>query len=408
MFFYGFLFGGGCGLQFTSSLAAATFYFKRYATLAFCLQSVSFGFGCIVLPLPVTFLIQAYGWQGSMILLAGLPMQQIWLALLLKPATSGQVEDIRKLNKEDKENRELEREWLEPLKRRLLRKKMSAADVLNQEEEDRENIIVIQAVSRRELEVVSSGIMMDENDEVMPVNTEERGENEDVEEEEDDEEAIWKRMTYMTCNHYNEEQLCRSRSASCNTTAENYVRIVHLAPYAIGILLSNSIWAFITIWLSEIAIVHTKLDGLMTYKFVSLFGFSCLISRGVMSRFKSVKPFIGHFIISIITSATLFLAPSLIDTYNGLSISIMLIGCSTNASFCLITPSIIRLMNKSGLLKPAFNICLLCCGVGSLIGPLLGAVLTDYTGDFTVSFYVAGITSLLSAMFVAFYHFIFK
>lgn len=403
MFFYGFLFGGGCGLQFTSSLAAATFYFKRYATLAFCLQSVSFGFGCVILPLPINFLIRLYGWQGCMIILAGLPLQQIWLGLLLKPASSRQVEEIRKLNKEEKENKELEKEWLEPLKRRLLRKKISETTKSN-DDENEQSVIVIQAVARRELEVVSSGIMMDENDERAPVKIHTK--EEDTEDDTDG--VIWRRMTHLTCNHYNEEQFHRSGSMSSNTTAENYVRIVHLAPYAIGILLSNSIWAFITIWLSEIALVQTKLDSSITYRFVSLYGISCLISKGVMSRFKTVKPFVGHFVISIITSATLFLAPSLVDTYNGLSITIMLIGCSTNASFCLITPSIIRLMNKSGLLKPAFNICLLCCGVGSLIGPLLGAVLTDYTGDFTISFYAAGITSLLSASFVAFYYFIFK
>ena len=61
-------------------------YYEKHRSLATGVCTAGSGLGGIVYPIFVQYLINEYGWRGSILILAGVNMNTIWLAGLLRPA----------------------------------------------------------------------------------------------------------------------------------------------------------------------------------------------------------------------------------------------------------------------------------------------------------------------------------
>ncbi|XP_034252822.1 monocarboxylate transporter 10 isoform X2 [Thrips palmi] len=100
---YGVLFGVGASLTYTPSLVVLGHYFKRFLGVANGLVAAGSSVFSVLLPYPLEWLLQRFGFSGSLLLLAAMMSLIIGCAMLFKPlmppprSTSSQT-DLLNLN----------------------------------------------------------------------------------------------------------------------------------------------------------------------------------------------------------------------------------------------------------------------------------------------------------------------
>ncbi|KAK3091086.1 hypothetical protein FSP39_017020 [Pinctada imbricata] len=101
LLFYGVMAGLGYCMLYIPSHVLSGLYYNKHRSLATGIATAGSGLGSIVYPLLTQYLINVYGWRGSMLILAGINMNTFWLSGLLRPApvqvrTKGQSEKIHR------------------------------------------------------------------------------------------------------------------------------------------------------------------------------------------------------------------------------------------------------------------------------------------------------------------------
>ncbi len=81
------------GLAYIPTISIVGFYFHQYQSLAIGIASSGVGFGTIVFPALIHFLIETYGWRGSLLLLGGISFHLVLIGALLRPFNA-KPEDI--------------------------------------------------------------------------------------------------------------------------------------------------------------------------------------------------------------------------------------------------------------------------------------------------------------------------
>ena len=82
---YGVLFGVGASLTYTPSLVVLGHYFRRYLGVANGLVAAGSSVFSVLLPYPLEYLLDRFGFSGSLLLLAGMLSLIIGCSLLFKP-----------------------------------------------------------------------------------------------------------------------------------------------------------------------------------------------------------------------------------------------------------------------------------------------------------------------------------
>ena len=78
--------GFGYCLLYMPSYVLTGLYYEKHRSLATGVCTAGSSLGGIVYPIFVQYLINEYGWRGSVLILSGVNMNTIWLAGLLRPA----------------------------------------------------------------------------------------------------------------------------------------------------------------------------------------------------------------------------------------------------------------------------------------------------------------------------------
>lgn len=82
---YSILNGIGIGFSYNPALTILSKYFHRRKRLATGISACGSGIGSLVFPQLIRLLEHSYGWRGTLLLLAGLNAQTIFLAALFRP-----------------------------------------------------------------------------------------------------------------------------------------------------------------------------------------------------------------------------------------------------------------------------------------------------------------------------------
>ncbi|WAR07480.1 MOT12-like protein [Mya arenaria] len=82
---YGFLGGFGLGLSYLTSIVTVGHYFSRKRALAIGIASCGSGIGAFAMAPLSDFLIQSYGWQGAILIIAGITLNGIPIGAVLRP-----------------------------------------------------------------------------------------------------------------------------------------------------------------------------------------------------------------------------------------------------------------------------------------------------------------------------------
>ncbi|XP_067936709.1 monocarboxylate transporter 9-like [Watersipora subatra] len=89
-FTYGAIGGLGMGLMFNCAYLSVGYYFDKNRAFATALASSGTGFGTLISRL-INMVIKAYGWRGSLFILAGICIQLLVLASLIRPLYAKKV-----------------------------------------------------------------------------------------------------------------------------------------------------------------------------------------------------------------------------------------------------------------------------------------------------------------------------
>ncbi|XP_070533823.1 monocarboxylate transporter 13-like isoform X3 [Ptychodera flava] len=85
---YGIVTGIGLGLTFTVSIEMVSIYFKRRLKIAVGIALAGVGAGQLILSLLTQFLVETYGWRGTLIILSAFEAHVCVAGALLRPLTT--------------------------------------------------------------------------------------------------------------------------------------------------------------------------------------------------------------------------------------------------------------------------------------------------------------------------------
>ncbi|KAK3097385.1 hypothetical protein FSP39_009166 [Pinctada imbricata] len=94
--FYGILAGLGFCLVYVPSHVLSGLYYNKKRGIATGIATSGSGFGAIIFPLLVNWLVEKYGWKGSFYIICGISMQNFVFASLLRPVPGKLLERYRK------------------------------------------------------------------------------------------------------------------------------------------------------------------------------------------------------------------------------------------------------------------------------------------------------------------------
>ena len=87
--------GAGFSFIFIPGFTMIGFYFDKYRNIAYGIASMGFGVGMFVLAPVLSYIIQEYGWKGSMVLTSGLVMHLYIVGAVLRPVRTDTDEKTR-------------------------------------------------------------------------------------------------------------------------------------------------------------------------------------------------------------------------------------------------------------------------------------------------------------------------
>lgn len=343
---YGVVAGVGFAMAYLPSSVLAGLYFDKHRSLATGIVTSGSGLGGMLFPILVHYLIEYYGWKGSMFILAGLMLQCVVLGALLFP-----------------------------LEEKLIK------------EETRKELI-----HHDEFETGKANCK----------NGTSNSNNEKIENGRNDSESM---NDGHACVNETDKMLERTDEVKTATKSDknlkiNEVPLKHcyvLCDFSFFIFfLNNILWNMGTVicWvLGPEYYVNMGLTKGNAATILTVSGIGCFIGSIIGGGLGNIKRLnrLGMYIIwnVLVGVFTLLLPVKIFQTVYILSSIMFLSGLAFGGILGLLVIFTVDLLGEKAL-GDAFGYLMLSNGVGAMLGPPLGGYLKDEYGTFDLTFYLSG------------------